>query len=41
MNQIYDLFDRMDAWRRRPGYQLERRAEWASTNAGAAPVRSP
>jgi hypothetical protein len=27
LNQIDDLFDRMDAWRRLPSYQLERRAD--------------
>lgn len=27
MNQIDNLFDRMDAWRRLPSYQLERRAD--------------
>ena len=27
MNQIDDLFDRMDAWRHLPSYQLERRAD--------------
>ena len=27
MNQVITLFDRMDAWRHFPNYQLERRAD--------------